>query len=512
MNYLGETPTLLQPLEISSQKLCGWSAKSQLIYFEASGNLFALDLTSGQQTPLTNFEAKTAREFCVSPNEEWLAFTDSVGGPRHVLIKPLRSGTPTPITFGEGTDYSPVWFPDNRQLAFSSDRNGRIQLYLGATDGRTPEQLLFTDDNQTYLSVSPNGRQLISSGERDSANLIAVDLQTGQETSHSTEFGLQLYPELSPDGRQLVYQATNANINLNEAIMLKPNDPASQPLQLTAPGFHAKWSPNGEALAFIRYAAGKAELRKVSVSGRTEKLLASGLRFGGQTALPYYRTATAYHWSPNGASLVYHSVKSGSDNLWTVTQDGTADKQLTGFTEPQLRLDSPVWSPDGKRIAFLAAASVNKIRKQSLFVTAEGRSEELFSTEHFLNLLGWSASGQELFLALTEATNLSVPATITLLRVPPGHKTPVSITQIPAVYFYSLTLADDGQRVAAVSRATGQDNLVTVQLNGGALKRVTNNSDATIYYSGLTWAPDGKALYLSKQTAWLWMSLIENFQ
>jgi len=66
--------------------------------------------------------------------------------------------------------------------------------------------------------------------------------------------------------------------------------------------------------------------------------------------------------------------------------------------------------------------------------------------------------------------------------------------------------------VAAVSRETGQDNVVTLQLANGALKRLTKNSDSTVYFSGLTWAPDGKRLFLSKQSEWFWLSLIEKFR
>jgi serine/threonine protein kinase len=515
MSYLGETPTLLQPLEVSNQMLLSWSAQSQSLYLQNDGNLFALDVTTGKQTALTDFDARLSpgSDFTVSPNEEWVAYKQRQDNHAHLLVKPLRGGPPTQISFGAAEERAPAWFPDSQQLAFTSDRAGRFQVYLGAADGRAPELLLASDDNQERVAVSPDGRQLLVSGNRQNANLIAYDLRTGQETSLSADFGLQLYPELSPDGQQLVYQATNANVNLNEAIMLKANEPAKQPSKLTAPGFHAKWSPDKQALAFIRYHDGQAELRKVSSSGRNEQLLASAPLFGGQTSMPYYRMGTAFEWSPNGAQLVYHSLKSGADNLWSVAADGSNDRQITQLTEVKDRLQSPYWSPEGQRLAYLKVGPASdKARTKSVCVVTAGQSDVLFSTEQLAHLLGWSATGQELYLALRTETNFSVPALTEVLKLGLATHTAVTVAQIPAAYFYSLTLAPDRQSLAAVSRASGQDNLVTVQLNTGALKRHTQNRDSTVYFSGLTWTPDGKTLYLSKQTEWFWLSLIESFR
>ena len=62
------------------------------------------------------------------------------------------------------------------------------------------------------------------------------------------------------------------------------------------------------------------------------------------------------------------------------------------------------------------------------------------------------------------------------------------------------------------SRQDGRDNLIVTGVRGGGITKVTNNTDPTVFYSGLTWSPDGKRLFYSKQTNWSVATLIDNFK
>jgi Tol biopolymer transport system component len=60
-------------------------------------------------------------------------------------------------------------------------------------------------------------------------------------------------------------------------------------------------------------------------------------------------------WSPDSKKIAFSSLRSGSWNVWVVNRDGSDIKQVTTFG-PERIAESPVFSPDGKQIAFTTIA------------------------------------------------------------------------------------------------------------------------------------------------------------
>jgi Tol biopolymer transport system component len=133
-----------------------------------------------------------------------------------------------------------------------------------------------------------------------------------------------------------------------------------------------------------------------------------------------------------------------------------------------------------------------------------------FNSDSPLRVLGWSDSGNDLFVARGERKPPSPPQRVELLRVPLLSGAEQTILTPDATYFHSMTLSRDQKFVALASRDKGSDNLYVVSTNGGGSRQVTSNTDATVYYSGLSWSPDGKKLYYSKQRGWTVIWMIEN--
>src|SRR2546421_718544 len=63
--------------------------------------------------------------------------TVDAGEQEHVAlwIVSLATGAARQLTAGRGRDTSPEWSPDGRQIAFSSTRDGKAQIYLIPVDG-----------------------------------------------------------------------------------------------------------------------------------------------------------------------------------------------------------------------------------------------------------------------------------------------------------------------------------------------------------------------------------------
>ena len=56
-------------------------------------------------------------------------------------------------------------------------------------------------------------------------------------------------------------------------------------------------------------------------------------------------------WSPDSQKIAFASLRSGTWNIWVVNRDGSGLRQVTPFG-PERVARSPIFAPDGKRIAF----------------------------------------------------------------------------------------------------------------------------------------------------------------
>jgi Tol biopolymer transport system component len=55
-------------------------------------------------------------------------------------------------------------------------------------------------------------------------------------------------------------------------------------------------------------------------------------------------------WSPDGKLLAFHSTRGGRVDIWTIRPDGGSLRQLTHTVNGSIT--RPVWSPDGKRLIY----------------------------------------------------------------------------------------------------------------------------------------------------------------
>ncbi len=78
-----------------------------------------------------------------------IAFTARTGPGFDIKILNIASGETRQITFGEGTNESPVWAPNGRHLAFMSTRSGRSQVFTVDRDGRNLRQVTRDGNNTT---------------------------------------------------------------------------------------------------------------------------------------------------------------------------------------------------------------------------------------------------------------------------------------------------------------------------------------------------------------------------
>jgi Tol biopolymer transport system component len=124
-----------------------------------------------------------------------------------LLIINLDTLEPQPLVTTLGGDYDPVWSPAGGEIAFTSERDGRPQLFL--IDLETTEISKLSDqatlDRQP--SWDPLGEQLVFASTRTGESQIWLMGALGEESSrYSFSDEPDSHPSWSHDGQIIVYQ------------------------------------------------------------------------------------------------------------------------------------------------------------------------------------------------------------------------------------------------------------------------------------------------------------------
>ncbi|PYS66590.1 MAG: hypothetical protein DMF74_00530, partial [Acidobacteria bacterium] len=191
--------------------------------------------------------------------------------------------------------------------------------------------------------------------------------------------------------------------------------------------------------------------------------------------------------------------------------------QLSDNTDPGVLFFNPSWSPDGRRIAWLAMSrprGEQKIPSWSIWVKTDGPSQQIFQSDSVLGLIGWSQNAQELIVKsiVGKAGLPGLPDDVSLFAIPIAGAGPRSLAQLKRTYFPNIQLAPAKNQIAFVTRQDGTDSLQVISVSGGMAKTAVTSNDNRVYFSDLVWSPDGKTIYYGKQASWSVLSMIDNFK
>jgi Tol biopolymer transport system component/serine/threonine protein kinase len=281
-------------------------------------------------------------ELAVGPAEAGIAFT-ILRQNANLWRLPLDpatgrpTGAPEPLVTSSREDSRGAWSPDGGTIAFNSDRDGEMQLWLYDLASRSARKLTGGAGGDYQPTWSPDGGRIVFFSSRaGSLDLWGVEVATGQLTQLTRDPGLEINPFYSPDGGAIAYQSDATG--RTELWLLDVASGASRQLtQQGVFGHFVRFSADGRAL-FARCQCGGAP--------RVERIPLDG---GSPQELPNVKGGAHLSLLPDQSAFV---DVLGHKTLWLSPLGGGRPEAIFQFDEAAARIDYPVVSPDGRWLLF----------------------------------------------------------------------------------------------------------------------------------------------------------------
>jgi Tol biopolymer transport system component/DNA-binding winged helix-turn-helix (wHTH) protein len=517
VHHLGGAATLMNhftpyapSVEVAKPKLASWSDDGKTIYYEWRFNFFALDMDSKEPVQLTNFDPtkSQAQDFSLSPDKEWIVYTDRKDKQTDIWKVSTKGGTPVQVTNDSIVEKNPVWSADGKSLLYTSSQQGSHELSLFDFASNESSALLSGMEVGDIVDISRDRSKILYRIRKDEVDLWKVNIASGEETRITSDVGVEFWPDVSPDGTTIAFQAvkgSNFQVDPSKCLILtKPLIAESQAVQRASSASQAQWSPDGKMLAFLQSEKGLTNLRVIPVvGGNAVQITEDGVSTSGFDLTPYNHIKD-YSWSPDGSKLAYISKKDDLPNLSMASVDGSGEMKLSNNTDAKLYLTNPSWSPDGKRLAYVSDDYLNPQSGKRTFkvwiasLENPANPEMIFQTDSYVKLVGWSAD-DELIAGLVDKKEISISGTIAIDLYQLNQKANQKLTTLKQAYFLNLHLSPDKKTLAFVAVQDKKANIYAYALKGGETKQISRNTDATIFFTSLAWTSDGAFICYGKQ-------------
>jgi len=373
----------------------------------------------------------------VSPDGQWIAFVvrttdlEANRGRTDLWLVGRDGAGLRPLTSHPDSDSNPRWGPDSRSVWFLSSRSGSSQVWRIAIDGGEARQMTVEPLDVGNLIVSPDGRHIG----------FTMEVFPDAPTAQATKDRLDAIAKRKDSGR--VY----------ERVLVRHWD---------------TWKDGRRSHLFVRPAEGG---QAVNVMAGMDADTPS-IPFGGPEEMTF---------SPDGRGVVFSAKDVGREEAWSTNFDlfyspidgSQAPKCLTQENEA---LDThPVFSPDGKTLAYLAMSRPGYESDQFQIVLMDwpGGSKRVLTDkwDRSPSSIGFAAHGRTLYAT---AANLGQRS---LFSIDVDNGQVETIVREGSVHGFS---AADGRIVYALSNMRSPAELYSVRPNGAGVRQLTDINRAKV--------------------------------
>jgi dipeptidyl aminopeptidase/acylaminoacyl peptidase len=252
---------------------------------------------------------------------------------------------------------------------------------------------------------------------------------------------------------------------------------------------YATWSPDGRFIAYVSYETGSANIWITDVATKKSRQVA-----------PADQTQRSPRWSPDSKRLLFVADDDGNEMYDIFVVDVAASKVRDLTQTPEYAETNAAWSPDGRAIAFSSRkkeASASEIAVMDMEGDKEGGRIRFLtrdsSPDRTRVISLWSPAGD--FIYFDDVAYSFADADIVRVSIDGG--TPQSVTPPATDVNYRLAdLSPDGKLALMSSdAANGWTNVALLDIRTREIRWVTNDM---AHFNAGGFSPDGEQIVFTR--------------
>ena len=414
--------------------LDAWSRDGKWLYFSSSSkdiagmqDVFRVAATGG--TPMQISSDRYTSEFFSAPAPDGNSFAFTARGISNGQW--WRKGRShideSEIWLKKGENYEQItergakqlwtmWNADGTAIYYVSDRSGTQNIWTKPLTEKAKQLTNFTNGRVLWATISYDGKQIVF--ERDfkiwamktdngKASEVPINLRGLPATSLTERINLSSQIRefsLSPDGKKVAVVAHGEVF----AASAKDGGDGQRLTNTAAAESFAAWSPDSRKVVYTSERGGKLQIFQYDFTSESESQITNA----GDDFAPVY--------SPDGKSIAFIR---NARALWVYDVNSKQERELCKlYTDaPPIGGKNFVWSPDSSWIAFTTGAPKNRGYANISVVSVKGGEAKpiSFVANSFAGNISWSPDGTFILYSSSQRTEDSILARIDLqLRTP----------------------------------------------------------------------------------------------